>query len=88
LAKRFTSGPTTVGIIPPDRSTIAEVYPSLWKLEFPRADRNDHQHDAFCVASWLSQADRDGSLSMFLNPDLSVEERAVGIYEGWILGVT
>jgi hypothetical protein len=69
------------------RSAIAEVYPSLWKHEFPPADRNDHQHDAFCIASWLSRADRNGSLAAFLNPDLTVEERAVARFEGWILGV-
>jgi hypothetical protein len=70
------------------RSAIAEVYPSLWRQDFPALDRTPDQHDAFCVTAWLARADRDGTLGGYLNPDLSPDERAVAHVEGWILGVT
>jgi len=70
-----------------DRSTIAEVYPSLWRRGFAPEGRTPDQHDAFCIAAWLSRADRDGTLADFLKPDLSPGERAVAQIEGWILGV-
>jgi hypothetical protein len=73
--------------IPAGRSAIAEVYPSLWTRGFVREDRTGDQHDAYCIAAWLSRADRDGSLAAFLKPDLTSPERAVAQVEGWILGV-
>ncbi len=36
--------------VPPGRSVVAEVYPSLWSRSFAQENRNDHQHDAFSVA--------------------------------------
>ena len=69
------------------RSAIAEVYPSLWSHSFASEGRTADQHDAFCIAAWLSCADRDGTLTGLLNPDLSPAERAVALVEGWILGV-
>ena len=73
--------------IPAGRSAIAEVYPALWSRSFAREDRNSDQHDAYCIAAWLSRADRDGSLTAFLNLDLSPPERTLAQVEGWILGV-
>jgi hypothetical protein len=73
--------------IPAGRSAIAEVYPSLWNRCFPTEDRTPDQHDAYCIAAWLSQADRDGTLLGMLTPALSRAERAVARVEGWILGV-
>jgi len=52
-----------------------------------RSKATADQHDAFCIAAWLSRADRDGTLAGFLKPDLSPAERAVAQVEGWILGV-
>lgn len=69
------------------RSAIAEVYPSLWNRGYERAGRNPDQHDAYCIAAWMSRADNEGSLATFLKPDLSPAERAVAPVEGWILGV-
>lgn len=69
------------------RSVVAEVYPSLWSSGFPREDRDSHQHDAFSIATWLSKADRDGTLSAFLRPALPPSQQAVAQIEGWILGV-
>jgi hypothetical protein len=73
--------------IPPGSSAIAEVYPVLWSNSFERENRNGHQHDAYCVAAWMRQADAEGSLSDFLNPRLSAIEREIARIEGWILGV-
>lgn len=73
--------------IPPGRSVIAEVYPSLWNRNFPCEARSPDQHDAYCIAAWLSRADRDESLADFLRPELPPAERTVAAVEGWILGV-
>ena len=73
--------------IPAGRSAIAEVYPSLWRRSFAREGRTSDQHDAFCIAAWLARADRGGTLTGSLKPDLSRAERAVAQVEGWILGV-
>ena len=73
--------------IPPGKSAIAEVYPALWSHAYPRADRTGDQHDAFSIAAWLSQANRDGSLAGFLQPDLAPQEKVIAQVEGWILGV-
>lgn len=73
--------------IPEGRSAIVEVYPSLWRASFAREDRNQDQHDAYCVAAWLQHADRQGSLTQFLRPSLNSAERRTAEVEGWILGV-
>lgn len=74
--------------IPQGKSAIAEVYPALWSRRFAREDRTGDQHDAYSIATWLSHADRDGSLDGFLDPNLTPPERSVAMVEGWILGVT
>ena len=73
--------------IPAQRSTIAEVGPALWSRSFAREGRTGDQHNAYCIADWLSRADRDGSLAAFLKPDLTPPERTQARVEGWILGV-
>jgi hypothetical protein len=73
--------------IPTGKSALAEVYPAIWRSSFSPADRDRDQHDAYCIAAWLSQADRDGVLSAYLKPDLTPQERTVAQVEGWILGV-
>ena len=74
-------------IVPKGKSVIAETYPALWSRSFPREDRDSDQHDAYCIAAWLSRADRDGSLTFYLRPGLRPQERAIAEVEGWILGV-
>jgi hypothetical protein len=69
------------------RSVIAEVYPSLWSRSFAREGRTADQHDAYSVAAWMCQADLDGSLESFFEPNLSPAERTVAQIEGWILGI-
>lgn len=73
--------------IQPGRSVVAEVYPALWKHAYPNEGRTPDQHDAYAVASWLRDADRNGQLGIALRPELDVEERAVAQVEGWILGI-
>lgn len=73
--------------IPPGRSAVAEVYPSLWHRHFAREDRTADQHDAYAVAAWLQKADADSRLAGFLKPTLAPGERGVARIEGWILGV-
>lgn len=68
-------------------SVIAEVYPALWNRQFPRADRNPHQHDAYSAARWLQEADAEGTLPDCLCPQLDASERARADVEGWILGL-
>jgi hypothetical protein len=74
-------------VIPYGRSAIAEVYPALWSRGIARGDRTADQHDAFSIAAWLAAADRNGSLSGFLQPSLPDWEKARAGVEGWILGV-
>jgi hypothetical protein len=73
--------------IPAGRSVIAEVYPALFNRTFASVARNPHQHDAWCIAAFLAQADRDGRLAAYLAPELIPAERKVAALEGWILGV-
>jgi hypothetical protein len=74
--------------IPPGRSALAEVYPALWKRAYPDEGLTPDQHDAYAVAAWLRDADRDGRLQSALEPALAGHERAVAQeVEGWILGV-
>lgn len=73
--------------IPAGKSAVVEVYPSLWKRAFPSDGRTPDQHDAFAVASWLSEANRSGQLARYLQPNLTPPERLVANIEGWILGV-
>lgn len=73
--------------IPSMRSTLVEVYPSLWSKSFTRENRTADQQDAFSAAAWLRQSDLDGNLKKFLKPSLLPGEYAVAEIEGWILGV-
>lgn len=73
--------------IPAGRSVVAEVYPSLWSSGFSREGRDPHQHDAYSIAAWLQQADRNASLSRFFDPHLEQGERKTADIEGWILGI-
>jgi hypothetical protein len=73
--------------IPAQRSTIAEVCPALWSRSFAREGRTGDQHNAYCIAGWLSRADRDGNLAAFLKPNQTPSERTQAQLEGWILGL-
>jgi hypothetical protein len=68
-------------------SVVAEVYPALWKHAYAPEKRTPDQHDAYAVATWLREADRDGRLKTALQPEISPTESAIAQVEGWILGV-
>ncbi|HEX7022980.1 MAG TPA: HNH endonuclease [Trueperaceae bacterium] len=94
LASRVHFWPFDGWKVPADRSAVVEVYPALWKGQLPLsrveegpAQLTPHHRDAYTVAAWLQQADRDGSLTDFLEPVLTETERSVAEIEGWILGV-
>jgi hypothetical protein len=73
--------------IPCGKSAIVEAYPALWKNVYPREDRTSDQHDAFTIAAYLCQADRENRLNGLLHPKLTPAEHAVADVEGWIVGV-
>jgi hypothetical protein len=73
--------------IPAGRSAVAEVYPALWSKRLPRDARDQHQHDAYSIATWLRDADMNGFLSGFTDLQLEDEMRKIAEIEGWILGV-
>ena len=66
---------------------LGKSYPALWSRSFAKEGRTGDQQDAFCIAAWLSGADRNGSLAALLKPDLTPNEREVAQVEGLILGV-
>jgi hypothetical protein len=87
LGDRLHCWPFDGWAVPAGRSALVEVCPSLWKRAYPTEGRTAHQHDAYSVATWLHQADRDGRLVPALSPALTGNERTVAQVEGWILGV-
>ncbi len=74
-------------IIPAEKSVIVEVYPSLLRNRFPRADRTPDQQDAYAVARWLSKLDQNQFLTRYFDPPLTIDERKTASLEGWIFGV-
>jgi hypothetical protein len=73
--------------VPAGKSVVLEAYPALYKKQFDTEDRTPDQHDAYSIARWLSEADREGRLDQALHPVLTEQERALAPIEGWILGV-
>lgn len=74
--------------LPANHCAILEAYPALYKHDFPAEDRTPDQHDAYSVAMWLRNADRDGRLQEAFTPTLSEQQRKAAQIEGWILGVS
>jgi hypothetical protein len=72
--------------VPPGRSVVAEVYPSLWKSDWDRAERTLDEHDAYVVAAALRAAAADGRLPDWMSPKLDPELVVCASIEGWILG--
>ena len=68
-------------------SAIVEVYPALYKKFTPQNFDNNHQRDAYSVAAWMAESDRNGRLEKFLKPELKQEDKKRARIEGWILGV-
>ena len=73
--------------IPESGSVVVEVYPALWKACFSRGDMNNHQHDAYSVARWMSETDQQDLLEQYFHPNLDAPQCDRAGTEGWILGV-
>lgn len=71
----------------PGLPVIAEVYPSLWKRNYPPEGRTSDQHDAYSVARWMRETDKAGGLTAYFAPQLQPAEKTVAGVEGWILGL-
>ena len=70
------------------QSVITEVYPALWNKRYDFDHGTNDQRDAYAVARWLSDADASGLLDLCLEARfLPDEDREIGRFEGWILGV-
>lgn len=73
--------------IPPGKSVIAEVYPSIFRNRYPRESGSPDEQDAYSVARWLEKSDRRGILERYFHPPLNEEETRIALLEGWILGI-
>lgn len=74
--------------IPPNKSVIAEVFPSIFRKRYLKKENyTPDDHDAMCVAQWLKDMDGRGLLKTYFNPPVTDEERKIAMLEGWILGV-
>lgn len=87
LRKRVHFWPFDGFTVEPGRSVVAEIFPSLFRRRYPRAERSVDEHDAYVVASWLREMDTRGALREYFNPPLTLPERRQASLEGWILGV-
>lgn len=72
---------------PAGTSVLAEAYPALYKHAFAAEGRTPDQHDAYSIAAWMQQGDRNGLLQRAFAPLLTFTEKATAQVEGWILGV-
>jgi len=88
LGERLHFWPFDGWQVPEGCSAIVEVYPALWSHAYPNSGRTSDQHDAYSIAAWMRDADRDGRLAGFFAPELTERERAIAGVEGWILGVS
>ncbi len=71
----------------PEKSLIAEVYPSIFRNRYPKEGRSADQQDAYAIARWLKESDEQGFLGRYLDPPLGPENRKTALLEGWILGI-
>lgn len=74
--------------VPPGKSVIAEIYPSLFRNRYPRSDRSADQQDAYAVSRWLMEMDAAHAMDRYFMPPLSESQQIRAKNEGWILGVT
>lgn len=74
--------------IPVSKSVIVEVYPSLVRNRYALSGRTADQQDAYAVARWLFELDKNGFLPRYLDPPLTNQQRGIANLEGWIFGVS
>jgi hypothetical protein len=63
--------------IPPGRSVIVEVNPSLWNDSLTSRFFDPHQRDAHAIAALRRTKDAPGSLKQFFGPELDPAEREI-----------
>jgi hypothetical protein len=73
--------------VPPHKSVIVEIFPSIFRKRYPKRYKSADEHDAMCVAQWLKDMDSRGRLNTYFNPPLTHEESEIAMLEGWILGI-
>lgn len=80
---------------PSEKSRLSEVYPAILYQRYKQSDPNfprdwprDAQ-DAFVIAAWLRERDRNGTLDRYFQVvTLTEREKEMALQkEGWILGV-
>ena len=69
------------------RSVVVEAYPRIWKEAVVSKGRTDHQRDAYIIARWMWEADRDGRIKECFVPHLDEVECNKARKDGWIFGV-
>lgn len=76
-------------MIPPGCSAIVEAYATVCRAHVVMPERtwSDHQRDAYAIAAWLEESDRNDGLAHCYAPHLTANERQVADVEGWIIGV-
>jgi hypothetical protein len=74
--------------VPEGRSVIVEVSPSLVRKRYPKDGRTTDQQDAYALACWLTEMDRNSFLARYFDPPLTDEQRHIADLEGWIFGVS
>lgn len=72
--------------VPPGKSVVAEVWPTLFRKKYRRPEGwKPDQFDAYVVAKWLQETQGAGELERQFLPPPGVDEKMV-LREGWILG--
>lgn len=66
---------------------LSGLYPSIFRNRYERANRTPDEHDAYATARWLAESSAREILARYLDPPLTIHERAIAAREGWILGV-
>ncbi len=69
------------------KSVIVEVYPSIFNKRYEYDWKTGDERDAFSIACWLKEKDRNGFLDQYFQPPLTDEEKRIAKLEGWILGI-
>ena len=68
------------------RSVVVEAYPRIWKRDVVSKGSTDHQKDAYVIARWMWEANKDDRLKECFIPHLNEAEFNQARKEGWIFG--
>lgn len=73
--------------VPEDQTVIAEAYPSIFRRRYQRVYKSPDEHDAYSIARWLQECDRQNNLDYYFKPQLPEKAMQQVKLEGWILGI-